>query len=378
MDTTVSAPRVAVWRRVLLQGSETFVRGQVGALPTWKATLFGLERAESPISSPDDVVLFPTNDFGDKLGRKVFRRWRRSRRLERAIRASGAKVIHAHFMRDAWDVLPTARRLGLPLVVTAHGFDVTSWVQEPGWNGFVHRRRVRVIGKRAARVITVSQFLARTVAGLGVDPAKITVRYIGISTDRPAADPSAERSGLVFVGRLVDKKGVADLLEAISRSALGSQTRLTVVGGGRLRPALEQRAAELGVDAHFVGSATPDEVATLLRSAAVFAAPSKTADDGDSEGFGMVFLEAALAGLPVVSYRHGGVTEAVEDGVTGLLVDEGDVDALADAIDTMLGEPQRAAAMGRAGAQRVVDRFDLRDCTAELESLYVEVADGAR
>ena len=84
----------------------------------------------------------------------------------------------------------------------------------------------------------------------------------------------------------------------------------------------------------------------------------------------MVFLEAALAGLPVLSYRHGGVPEAVADGVTGTLVPEGDVEQLAAAIDSLLDDPDRARDMGLRGAQRVVSQFDIRELTKGLESAY--------
>ena len=88
----------------------------------------------------------------------------------------------------------------------------------------------------------------------------------------------------------------------------------------------------------------------------------------------MVFLEAACAGLPVVSYRHGGVPEAVADGESGLLVPEGDVVALSTALEDLLSNPDKAALLGRAGRHRVTSRFDIRTCTADLENIYDRAA----
>ena len=119
----------------------------------------------------------------------------------------------------------------------------------------------------------------------------------------------ADRAGVTFVGRLVDKKGVADLLDAFALLPEPVRsTPLTIVGDGPRVRGLRQRARQVGVD--FVGrQSTRDRPAA--RRHAVFCGPSQRAPDGDAESLGMVFVEAALAGLPVVTYRHGGVPEAV-------------------------------------------------------------------
>jgi glycosyltransferase involved in cell wall biosynthesis len=92
----------------------------------------------------------------------------------------------------------------------------------------------------------------------------------------------------------------------------------------------------------------------------------------------LVFLEASLAGLPCVSYRHGGVPEAVIDGDTGVLADEGDVVGLTRALASILTNPARAAELGARGEARVRSEFDIRTQTAQLERIYDEVRDGAR
>jgi glycosyltransferase involved in cell wall biosynthesis len=186
------------------------------------------------------------------------------------------------------------------------------------------------------------------------------------------ADP---RSGIIFVGRLVEKKGVPDLLRAVGM--LPEPYRavpITVVGYGPLLAELRKSAAELGLDVTFLGRRTSAEIADLLRVHAIFCGPSQRAANGDAEGLGMVFIEAALAGLPVVAYRHGGVVEAVDDLTTGLLAPEGDVGILSSNLAALLSEPDRAAALGRAGARRAADLFELSTQAAELERLYDHIA----
>ncbi len=120
-----------------------------------------------------------------------------------------------------------------------------------------------------------------------------------------------------------------------------------------MRSAAERLASDLGLTVSFLGAQPPAVVERALASSRVFAAPSMRAANGDSEGFGMVFLEAAAQSLPVVSYRHGGVPEAVDDGITGLLVPEGDRAELASSVVEMLSNPVRARSMGRAGRREI-------------------------
>jgi colanic acid/amylovoran biosynthesis glycosyltransferase len=161
------------------------------------------------------------------------------------------------------------------------------------------------------------------------------------------------------------------LLEAVAMLPSPYRSvRVKIVGDGPMRSQLEAQANRLGVNAEFVGFQPSPEVARLLGDSAIFCGPSKTATSGDSEAFGMVFLEAACAGLPVVSYRHGGVPEAVADGESGLLVPEGDVNALSAALTDLLSNPERAALFGKVGRDRLTSRFNITTCTADLEKIY--------
>jgi glycosyltransferase involved in cell wall biosynthesis len=209
---------------------------------------------------------------------------------------------------------------------------------------------------------------------LGGDPAKVIVHHIGIPVLPPTPPDVEKRWDVAFVGRFVEKKGIFDLVAALGQLRPELQPRCVFVGDGPLSGRVREAVQEAGIDVTFLGAQPPDIVQATLKAARVFAAPSRTAANGDSEGFGMVFLEAAAAGLPVVSTRHGGIPEAVLDGETGLLSSEGDVDALAENLRSLLLSPDLRARLGAAGRRRVESEFDIVKQTELLEEIYDSVS----
>ncbi|KQW06670.1 hypothetical protein ASC66_09455 [Leifsonia sp. Root4] len=373
MAERIRSRRVIVWRNSVLPGSETFIRNQIDSMRQWTPQLVGAKRVQSPLLRAEDTVIYGAGR-AERAWRKMFRLTRRSARLNRAIREVDASLIHAHFGPDAVTITPTARRLRLPLIVTVHGYDVTTSGLLTGFNGWRYRRRLAQAFRYASTIIAVSEFIRDAVIhNLGADPAKVVVHHIGIPVSAPDARPRAEPEwDVVFVGRLVEKKGVGVLLDAVAlaQAELPKTPRIAIIGNGALRSFLEQRASLLQIDATFFGSQPPEKVLETLRNSRVFAGPSRTAPSGDAEGFGMVFLEAAAAGLPVVSSQHGGVPEAVLDGVTGLLSAEGDARGLANNLVRLLSNPSLASELGRRGEARVRTDFDVLKQTASLEEIY--------
>lgn len=369
---TAPNSRVLIWRNLMLPGSETFIRNQFDSMRTWTPQLAGLTRVPSALSTPSDLILFGTGR-AEHLRRRAFRLLRWSPRVNRIVRAAQADLIHAHFGPDAITIFPTARRLKLPLVVTVHGYDVTSTSLLRGFHGWRYRRRVRKVFDYATTIIAVSEFIRdQAINVLGADPDKVVIHHIGIPIRSPQPPESADAQwDVAFVGRLVAKKGVDDLLTAVAAlPAPLAGTRVAIVGDGALRSELEKHAKELGVDATFFGSQPPNVVASVLGQSRIFVGPSRTAASGDSEGFGMVFLEAAAASLPVIAYSHGGVPEAVEHTVTGLLAPESDVHLLSAQISQLLNDPALAVQLGANGRERVLRSFNVVDQTRLLERIY--------
>jgi glycosyltransferase involved in cell wall biosynthesis len=275
-----------------------------------------------------------------------------------------ADLVHVHFGYVVDDVLSAARRRRLPVVLSLHGEDATALpLRAP--------RHYDAARGAVAAVVVPSAFLADRAVDLGFDRARVRIVPAGIDTSYfvptplPDGPPSA-----VFVGRLVEKKGLDVLLAAWPhvREAL-PDARLTVIGDGPLqgevtgagitheRPDPDRRRAQ---------------VRDAIARAHVVVQPSRTATTGDAESLLLVNLEGQASGRPVVSTRHGGIPEFVDDGATGLLVPEGDPTALADALVHLLGDRAEAERLGRAGPAWAA-RFDVRACTARLDDLYDEV-----
>jgi glycosyltransferase involved in cell wall biosynthesis len=358
---------VVVWRSCLLPGSETFVRHQGDALPTWRAVHLGAVRVDSPLSRDTDVLLCPDTPRGR-------RDWLRLRltgelpRLHRMLARLRPDVVHAHFGGDGWLVSRTATRLGIPLVITLHGRDVTRQPSTPGWRGARHRRHLRTAFDRAAVILAVSGPIRDRALELGADPAKVRVHHTGVPV--PAEPPTVPKNwDVVFVGRFVEKKGGDDLVEAVSLLD-DLRPRVLLIGTGPLHSRVRAQAERSGVDATFAGALPPDEVMRHIAGSRVLAAPSRTAADGDTEGLPTTILEAASLGVPVVSTYHSGIPEAVTHEVNGLLGPEADAPALAANLRRLLTDTPLRHRLGDQAHRHAATHFDLHRQTRTLESLY--------
>jgi glycosyltransferase involved in cell wall biosynthesis len=358
--------RVGIWRSAMLGGSETFVRNQGDALTRWRPTYLGATRVASALARDTDLIAYPS-----EADRTAFLRLRltgRSPRLRRML--AGLDLIHAHFGGDGWLISGEATRLGLPLVVTVHGHDVTRQPASGGAHGLRYRRNLRTVFARAAVIIAVSDVIKSKAIGWGADPAKVRVHYTGVPIPPPATRP--KRWDVAFVGRFVEKKGTDDLVAALA--SLGSASpRAVFVGDGPLLPAIRAYAEKLRVKADFLGSRPPADVHRVLLESRMLAAPSRTAADGDTEGLPTTVLEAAALGLPVVATRHSGIPEAVTDGETGLLSAEGDRPALAANLARLLADDSLCERLGKQARTLMESTFDLVKQTGRLEDLYDEV-----
>ncbi|GAA2721810.1 glycosyltransferase [Cellulomonas aerilata] len=365
---TVPARTVAVWKNEWLPRSETFIKNQTAALSRWTPVRVGWTRVHDGIDRPD-IVLLPERLYNTRA-RRVTRTGAVTRRYARQLRRRGVDLVHAHFGFGAIEVQPIARAAGVPLVATFHGVDVTAYATgDSSWTR-LYRQRLQDVFAYSTTLIAVSGHIADRLVALGAPPEKVVVHHIGATVSPPVAS-TAPDAGVLFLGRLVEKKGVEDLLRAVA--ALPSHLRgtpVTVVGFGPLEERLRRTADELGVDARFVGAASADEVPGYMRSARVICVPSKTAPDGDTEGLPMTLLEAAAQERPIVATRHAGIPEFVTDGMTGLLSPESCVSALAANLAAVLDDETLSRRLGTGARRRLEQDFDLTTQTALLEDLY--------
>lgn len=181
----------------------------------------------------------------------------------------------------------------------------------------------------------------------------------------------SEPGRVLTVARLVEKKGLEDLLRACGLLARqGVDISVEVIGDGPLRPTLETLARAERLDVHFAGALDNDDVLARSRCAAVFALPCVVAPSGDRDGLPTSVLEAMASGVPVVTTTVNGLAEAVVDGRTDLVVPQHDPVALADAIGRLLADPTLADALGRAARDHVAAGFSLAASTARLRELF--------
>lgn len=365
-------PIVAVFRSAVFNASERFIQDQAAALTGWRPLVVGLERKGEVLPRLREGMVV-AESAGERL---AFRLQGRGGRIEAELRAARPALIHAHFGTDGLLVLPLARALGVPLITSLRGYDVTRTDGALLRSGRLSWMRYALGKKRlhcdGALFLAVSDALRERAIARGYPEARTVTHYNGVDLEHFRPDLAPREPGLILhVGRLVEKKGTKALIEGVA-GITGAE--LAIVGDGPLRKTLERQARELGDRVNFLGALSSDEVAQWMRRASVLAAPSITAADGDAEGLPNVVVEAAASGLPVVGTRHSGIPEAIEDDVSGFLVPEGDVGALAARLTELLGSASMRIEMGIAARRLAERKFSRQMLTKRLEAIYDGVA----
>lgn len=290
-------------------------------------------------------------------------------------RLRGLDHLHAHFASDAATVaLLAARRGGLTFSMTAHARDIYHHYIDPMTDAAKRRAKLRA----ATFTVTVSDFNLRHLRTLCSEASsRIHRLYNGIDLTafQPAAQTRRVPGRILAVGRLVEKKGFSDLIEACAELAAGGRTiDCRIIGDGPLHAALATQITARGLDGHvhLMGPMPQEKLAAALDEASIVTLPCIVTPDGDRDGLPTVLLEAMAKGLPVVTTTVTGGPEIVAADETGLLVPPGDPSALALALQRLIDDPDRAAEMGRQGRLRAETLFDLRASSARLASLFAE------
>ncbi len=296
----------------------------------------------------------------------------------RVARSGGFDVIHAFWpMPQGVLGMWAKRRSGLPLVSTFFGVELTWMEKQFPFMAPLLRRIVHHSDAVTAISTYTAERLARQVPG--VHPAIIP---FGAAVDAPARPPPYGYDGarpleMLFTGRLVERKGVHVLLEAIAGLAPHRRARLHVVGDGPERGRLEARAAELGLSAErvvFHGFVSTEELRRRLETCDAFVLPAVIDAKGDTEGLGVVLLEAMSYARPVIASAAGGIVDIVRDGRNGWLVPPGDAAALRGAIEACMDDPERARAFGLHGREDVEAGFSWDVIADRLAEIYRRVA----
>ncbi|MBM3777380.1 MAG: colanic acid biosynthesis glycosyltransferase WcaL [Acidimicrobiia bacterium] len=285
-------------------------------------------------------------------------------------------VVHCHFGPMGLRVLPL-REAGLArgrLVTTFYGYDVSLTVAKHGTGVY------GALFEQADACLALSELMRRQLVALGCDERRARVHHIGIDCARfPYAPRSREphaKIRVVTVGRLVEKKGIEYGIQAMARlAAARGDLEYAIVGDGPLRGRLAEAIAAAGGagSVTLLGPKRQDEIVEILQRAHLFIAPSVTGADGNQEGTPTVLMEAMALGLPVVSTWHSAIPELVQDGVSGFLVPERDVDALAGRVGWLADHPEAWPGFGRAGRAHVEASYSIRALNVRLAGVYEEL-----
>ncbi len=282
--------------------------------------------------------------------------------------ALGIEHLHVHFASDAAVVAMLARDLGGPTYsLTAHAKDI--------YRDDTKLRLLDRLFRRAAFVVTVCQanveYLSRRLDARAA--SRVRLLYNGIDLTRfdgvVGSAPRRDEDHVLFVGRLVEKKGGDVLLDALARlRRAGIDVRATFVGEGECRGELERQIGDLDLtdSVALTGSLDQSEVRSLMGSATAFCLPCRIGGDGNRDALPTVLIEALASGLPVVSTPVTGIPEIIGHGQAGLLVPENDAAATAEALERLLSNGVLRRRLAIAGRRRAERLFDLEQTTGTL------------
>ncbi len=282
----------------------------------------------------------------------------------RGLRRQRVSWIHSQWIHSGGSVaMYGAWLLGVPFSFTGHAADL-----------FRERAALQDKVRRAAFIACISSFHRDLYLELGASPEKLRIVYCGIDTRhfQPGGEAGSEAPEplILAAGRLVDKKGFAQLVAAC-RLLLdrGIAFRCILAGSGPLEAELRAQIRHAGLESHIelTGEALRQEdIPAFMASGAVFCLPCVRAPDGDVDGLPQLLMEAMACGLPVVTTRIAGIPDLVRHDETGLLTQPGDSEGLAEALETLLADPERSALLAKAGRAHVERHFGLPDCLDPL------------
>jgi colanic acid/amylovoran biosynthesis glycosyltransferase len=329
---------------------------------------------------PVHIIAKPATHFLRRLWFRQLRHvpWQISsgelRALLEVLRKTDARLLHIYFGQIAVHLLPLIRAWSKPSIVSFHGADVMVDMNKPAY-----RAATEQMLEAGKLVLVRSESLRRAVVDLGCDESKIQVQRTGIPLDEfPFRERSFPQNGdwrFVQACRLIEKKGLPVTLHAFA-TFLGQypNSTLTIAGEGPLLGQLQELSRELKIDKRvsFTGFISQEQLRDIFYASHIFVHPSETGPDGNQEGIPNSMLEAMASGLPVFATQHGGIPEAIENSVSGVLVPERDHEALARALIEAAHDRHFLSSIGRGGADAVAENFDLRVQIRKLEEIYLK------
>lgn len=292
-------------------------------------------------------------------------------------------VVHCHF-GPCGLTGAQLKLLGLfkgKLITSFHGYDITTFIQSHNnklSNQLFESKNIyQKLFKIGDVFLPISERWKQQLIRLGCDERRIRVHRMGIDiktfTFTPRYLSSGQSVRIITIARLVEKKGVEYGIRAIAKLiAMNQCIEYSIVGDGPLKEDLQKLIDDLNIsrNVRLLGWKQQHEIVELLNSSHILLAPSVTSKDGDQEGIPVVLMEAMAMGLPVVSTQHSGIPELVEDGISGYLVPERDVDALAERLHHLVKHPALWVGMGKSGREYVEAHYNIDRLNKKLVDIY--------
>lgn len=283
-------------------------------------------------------------------------------------------VLHIHwpFPHGIWSLLPQ-RLLGIKVLAMSHGAELALARKSDGI-----RRVLAWLINQADSSCVNSSHTANEVRAVSGRESVITPYGATVQAKEKEATTPNEVPTLLFCGRLIQRKGIDVLLRALPAVLAEKKVRLVITGEGDRKAEWQALAANLGLEesVRFAGFVSDEELAELYQTSDLYVHPAIFDDKGDTEGLGVVLIEALAHKLPVVASGVGGIVDVIQDEVTGLLVPEKDEAALSTAILRVLNDDELAQSLGEGGLQHVANFFDWDRITQQMLSLYEELSTG--
>lgn len=375
-------PVVACYCATFLKPEMLHIYRQITALRRVQPVVIAQKREFAERFPFDDVttVAKPATHFFRRIWFRQLRDvpWMISRgqtaELIRVLDQKQARMLHIYFGHIAVHLLPLIRGWQQPSVVSFHGADVMVDLEKPAY------RCATLKMLDSVRLVLVrSESLQAALTRIGCAPEKIRIQRTGVPLDdflfQPRRWPTDGGWRFLQACRLIAKKGLETSLRAFAVFARRyPAAQFTIAGEGPLLAELQGIAQELGVAERIrlTGFMPQPQLRALLYGSHIFLHPSETAPDGNQEGVPNSMLEAMATGLPVFATTHGGIPEAIENGVSGVLVGERDADALARELIAGVADPERLSAIARRGADAVRQKFEQQEQVRRLEDCYFE------
>lgn len=264
------------------------------------------------------------------------------------------------------------KKHGIPYVIFTYAMEIEVWKRKTG----TYKKLQKALA-HADRVIYINSETRTVLEEFGVESERLVKLYPAVEQMFFETNEDTDvlkkynlaQPYIITVARLIARKGVDDLISAYAQldQTTHGDVRLVVVGDGPEKESLQRHAEQLFVEPLFLSDIPDTELSILLRHAELFALTPKDVG-GDKEGFGIVYLEAAACGLASIGTRHGGVPEAVVHNETGLLVEEGNVEEIHEALTKLLEDKAWAQKLGETGKKRAADTFTWEKQVTILEN----------